>query len=524
VTRDISAATNRLVAGTVTKYLLLAVNVATGIFLMPFTVRHLGQAEYGLWMLVASTTYYFQLLDMGYGNGIVRHIVAADRQQDVLTVNQIVSTFFCIYAAVGIAACFVSAAVIAVVVPRFPRLTPAQVRTAQAILAIISVRLAIGFPMTVFGAVTNARQGFVWNNAVAIATVMTSACVTWIVLEAGYGLVPLVAATTAVNVLGYVGYAVTARRVFPPLAIRPSLFSRAQWREVTSFSVYLFLIQLAGQISFNIDTVVVGAFVGTAAVAVYTVALRLSEYQRRVCDQFSGMLFPVVVRFGADGDVHALRQTLVEGTRVAVTLVAAVSACLIGFSGPLIRHWMGPAFDESVAPFVLLALAGVIVVSQAAVCNVLIAVGSHRLLAFVWLAEAAANFALSLLFVRRFGLAGVALGTVLPLVFGHLFVLLPRACRAVSLDVWTCVRDTTRPAVVGAAAATFACLVIRQATAAATARVVLAQTIVTTAVYFGAVAAFGFTPDVRTRYLDQARTLYAWAAVRSARRRTHVET
>ena len=72
---DISSAANNLIAGTFTKYLLLAFNIATGMFLMPFTVHHLGQAEYGLWMLVASMTYYFQLLDMGYGNGIVRHIV-----------------------------------------------------------------------------------------------------------------------------------------------------------------------------------------------------------------------------------------------------------------------------------------------------------------------------------------------------------------------------------------------------------------------------------------------------------------
>ena len=45
-----------LVTGTLVQYGLLSVNVALGIFLMPFTIRHLGQAEYGLWMLVASLT------------------------------------------------------------------------------------------------------------------------------------------------------------------------------------------------------------------------------------------------------------------------------------------------------------------------------------------------------------------------------------------------------------------------------------------------------------------------------------
>ena len=56
-----------LLTGTLTKYLLLFVNIVIGIFLMPFTMRHLGIAEYGLWMLAASMTAYLQLLDLGYG-------------------------------------------------------------------------------------------------------------------------------------------------------------------------------------------------------------------------------------------------------------------------------------------------------------------------------------------------------------------------------------------------------------------------------------------------------------------------
>jgi len=45
-----------LLTGTATKYLLLAVNLGLGLVLMPFTVRHLGTSQYGLWMLVASLT------------------------------------------------------------------------------------------------------------------------------------------------------------------------------------------------------------------------------------------------------------------------------------------------------------------------------------------------------------------------------------------------------------------------------------------------------------------------------------
>ena len=516
-----------LVVGTATKYLVLALNIGLGIVLMPFTVRHLGQTEYGVWMLVASMTTYFQLLDLGYGNGVVRHLVDADRRGDVADVNRIASTFVCVYAGIAVVACAAIAVMIGVVVPRFPHLSSAQVRVAQVLLAILGARVAIGFPLTVFGAVTNARQGFALNNLVASATVVASAMCTYAVLEGGGGLLTLVAMTTAVSILGYGGYAWTAYRVMPELRIRPSYFSASRWRDVTSFSLYLFAISVAGQISFNIDNIVVGACLGPAAVAVYTIALRLSEYQRRLCDQFSGMLFPVVMAFGADGDREALKRTLVEGNRIALTLVAGASVCLVGFSGPLIVRWMGPAFAGSVTPFNVLALAGVIVVSQAVSSNVLIAVGRHRIVTWIWAAEAAMNLVLSVALVRTMGLPGIALGKLAPLVVGHLVVMFSAACRAVGMSVARCVYETTRPAAIAGGIAACACVMIRVARPPASATTVVGEAAVVGLVYVASLATVGFDGETRRVYACHVRRagaafVSAIAAV-SGRRATNVD-
>ena len=58
------------------------------------------------------------------------------------------------------------------------------------------------------------------------------------ILLAGYGLLTLVCATTAVRLTAYLVYRSNAYRVFPELRIRPSLFCRRRLREVTGFSVY----------------------------------------------------------------------------------------------------------------------------------------------------------------------------------------------------------------------------------------------------------------------------------------------
>jgi hypothetical protein len=330
-----------VMTGTATKYLLLVVNVGLGILLMPFTVRHLGASEYGLWMLVSSLTYYFQLLDLGYGSGLVRHVADADARGDVDGVNRILSTFVVVYAGLGLAAGIGTIAMMLWAVPRFPRLSPTDIHRGQLVLAMIGIRTVVGFPMTVFGAATTARQRFALNNAVAIVIALANGAVTYAVLAAGHGLLTLVACTSALGIASYGAYAWTARRAFPELRIRPWLFSRGLVRDVTTFSVYLFIIDIAIQIGFNLDNVVVGAALGTSAVAVYAVTLRLADYQRQLCNQFNGLLFPIVVRLRASGSAEALQTMLIEGTRIALVLVTGVTIGVIGFGRPLLGDGWG---------------------------------------------------------------------------------------------------------------------------------------------------------------------------------------
>jgi O-antigen/teichoic acid export membrane protein len=487
---------------------LLGVNIALGIVLMPFTVRHLGTAEYGLWMLIASMTYYFQLLDLGYGNGLVRQIADADARGDTDEVNRILSTFVVMYAAIGLVAAAGILAIIVWLIPRFPNLTPDQVTRGQVLLALMGARIAIGFPMTVFGAATTARQRFALNNTVAIVVALVNGGVTYLVLATGHGLLTLVSATTAVGLGSYGWYAWTAKQAFPPLHIRPSAFSRRLVREVTSFSMYLFIIDIAVQIGFNLDNVIIGAALGTSAVAIYAVTVRLADYQRQLCNQFNGLLFPVVVRLDARGHLDALRAMLIHGTRIALTLVVGVTICLLGFASPLIVRWMGPDFESSVLPLYFLGLAGIVLVSQQPLGNILLGTGRHRLMAFVALGEAVVNLALSLILVRRYGVAGVAAGTALPVVAANVFIVLPAACRQVGLTIGGFMRLVAVAPAVGAAPAILVCVALRVALPPGSIHAVLLEGAVVGAVYAVAVCAFGLECGVRSHYVDQIRQLF----------------
>ena len=82
-------------------------------------------------------------------------------------------------------------------------------------------------------------------------------------------------------------------------------------------------------------------------------------------------------------------------------------------------------------------------------------------MAFASLGEALINVVLSVIFVRWWGVAGVALGTAIPVIAVNLLVLLPAACRTVQVKVGTLLRATTWPGLRSALPALAAAVALR---------------------------------------------------------------
>jgi O-antigen/teichoic acid export membrane protein len=302
-----------------------------------------------------------------------------------------------------------------------------------------------------------------------------------------------------------VAYGLAARATFPAMRLSASLFSTQQVREVTAFSMYLFLISIAIHVGVNVDNLIVGAYLGTSAIAVYTVAVRLAEYQRQLCGQFSGFLFPLVVRFHSSQDSEALRTTLLDGTRIAVGLVAGVTICLLAFGGQIVRLWMGPGFDGSVVPLYVLSLVGIVMVAQGPTGSILLATGRHRLVAGASVADIALNVALSAALVTKYGLMGVAIGTALPYTILNLAILVPAACRAVEVPLGAFAATVTTPALVASLPAVAVAALLRATTAPGSLVAVVTQGALVGLVYVAAFCAVGLPAPDRARYFGSLR-------------------
>jgi O-antigen/teichoic acid export membrane protein len=420
-----------------TRYLAILAETVVGLVMLPFNLAHLGPTEYGLWVLLGSVTVHFSVLDLGYGGALVKFMAQYRAQRNTRALNEIASTLFFVFAGMGLLA-YAGVAGIAFNLEHLFKITPAQAETGKYVLLLIAVHVSLNFPFSVYGGVMVGFQRYDANNMVAIVTSVAIAAVNAAVLLAGYGLIALVAATTCVRVVAYFVYRMNAYRIYPDLRIRPSLFRRGRLREVTGFSVYSSIIDWANKLNYQLDDLVIGAVMGPAAVAVWAPAERIISGTQRLTNQLNGVLFPVIVDSDASQHRGRLQQILLQGTRLSLAMVVPIAIALILLADPLIHAWLGErAADVAGAiPIIqILAVAVAIRVGNATGTQLLKGTGKHRMLAFVNLGTGVANVALSLALIRRFGLVGVAVGTLIPIAVSSFFIVHPAACRRVGLSV-----------------------------------------------------------------------------------------
>jgi O-antigen/teichoic acid export membrane protein len=429
-----------------TRYLAIALEMALGLLVLPFNLSHLGASAYGLWALTTSITLYFSVLDLGYSGAVVRFVAQYRAKDDTRALNETLSTTFYLFASFGVLT-YLAAIVLAVFIDRLLHLPADQVHTARLVLLITSVSVAVGTACTVFGAVINGFQRYDLNNLAGTASSMVIAIVNVLVLWAGYGLVELVFATTAVRVLTYWVYRANAYRVFPQLRVRLDLFRRERLRELTSFSVFMALIDWANKLNYSIDALVVGIMIGTPAVAVWSVGQRLAEAAQRLTNQLNDIIFPNVVDHSASERVDRLQLLFLVSTRLSLATAVPIAAVLLLMAGPLVRAWVGPEFDGSIVVVRLLALIVAVRVGNATATTLLKGADRHRFVAVVNVVTAIVNVSLSVALVKPLGLAGVAIGTLVPVSAAAVFVLFPASCSRVGVSIGRAVAEAVWPAI-----------------------------------------------------------------------------
>src|ERR1700683_2804468 len=80
----------------------LGTNVLVGIFLSPLILHRLGDAAYGIWVLIFSVTGYYGLFDLGIRSSIIRYVSKYSATGENEKLAQFVNTALFSYTGIGV--------------------------------------------------------------------------------------------------------------------------------------------------------------------------------------------------------------------------------------------------------------------------------------------------------------------------------------------------------------------------------------------------------------------------------------
>ena len=163
-------------------------------------------------------------------------------------------------------------------------------------------------------------------------------------------------------------------------------------------------------------------------------------------NQGNAVLFPVVVDADATQQIGRLQNVLIEGTRLSLATVLPIAVVLIVLAHPLVEAWVGAKMIVAAPVIQILAAAVALRVGNATSTTLLKGAGQVRRVAIVNIVTGLVNLAMSAALVRPMGLAGVAIGTLIPVAVASIWVLFPDACHRVELPIRKAYRRAVWPA------------------------------------------------------------------------------
>lgn len=187
---------NQRKLGSIISYVQMALGVIVSLIYTPYMIKILGQSEYGLYNTVASTISMMSVLSLGFNSSYIRYYSRYKEEQDTDSIYKLNGLFVLIFSVIGMIALICGLYISGHLEIVFKDgLTASEYTLARKLLILLTINLAISFPMSVFADIISAHEQFVFLKLLGIVKTVCSPLLTIPLLFAGYRSVAIVTIT-----------------------------------------------------------------------------------------------------------------------------------------------------------------------------------------------------------------------------------------------------------------------------------------------------------------------------------------
>jgi O-antigen/teichoic acid export membrane protein len=380
---------------------------ATSLVSVPIILDAVGTAGYGVWTLGLALVLYASILETGLGPAVQRFTAFARGAEAHGQLGRLLWTTLALYAAGGLLAGLVLAALAPPIVDLFD--LPAHLRgDATEMFRLLGAALALALLSAGTGNLLQGLERFGMLAASAAAGALTF-LVAVAVLADSEGLPGLALATAAGQGVTLLVRAAGLRDRFA--AARPGLLSRREVGTVVGFSARLQVTVLSELVNWQSDKIVVGLVAPATTLGQLGIGAQFADGGRLLA---GAALSPVQSTFAlaaGTGDEPELKRRFAELHRLWV--LGVLGAGIIGAASlqPLVEAWLGTGHDEAALLGAFLVLGSAAGLATGTGVAYMRAIGQPGLEARMGPLIVAANLALTIPLAITSGARGVVIGT-----------------------------------------------------------------------------------------------------------------
>ena len=407
-------------AGTVAEALVF-------LLLTPFLVRKLGIDEYGLWAVGVALAEWVQFLDPGLREALMKYVSAHQARAEALLVRRTADTALYLYLLVGVVGLLGILVATFVVLPRVVS-DPVRLDQLRWLVLLLGLSSTISLPAGTAAAMLEGLGRFDLMNLIRGVHAGLRLFLTVAAVQLGFGL-PGVAAAELIgrivlHVMRWRAVASIDRAIVP----HPTLH-REHVRRLLDFGVWSWMRQAAELLVMRSYEPILSAFVGLEITGQFFAGRRLATVSAEAIVPLSAVLFPLSSELDAQGRGRALRQTLLQTTKVAI-LVALPLCLLLALGADAIQtNWLGNRAPGAVPVLQAFSLVFLIVAVALPAESMLLGLGFARLLAWTNLLMGVLTLGIGVPLIPELGAKGLAVGALVGALVVHMGIHLPLAAK-----------------------------------------------------------------------------------------------
>ena len=432
-----------MILNTLSNYGTLVLKLIITIFLTRILFMGLSRPDYGFWALLWSIFGYSLLLDFGFGVSVQKYTSEVYVNQDWDKYNQLISTVFFNYCMMSLVIILGTVGLSFFLDKLFSFPPGTDIKYYRDAFLIFGIGTAFVFPFGFFPEVLRGMQWITLRNWINLGWTVINFVIIAAVVLLGLKLREMAIVTVVGNLLSSLTMGYVCFKKIPRFRIRWKYYNRALLKSVMGFSMYAYIIMFSNLVIFRTDQVVISVMGTMALVGIYQIASRLAETYRQFAVQFNDNLGPVAATLFTAGNKEKLAGILVQSNRLIGFVSTLMLIPLLVYVKPLLQIWLKLTDADGIQSAILLLVSMyILVMFRSTTVQILLMSNEHKSLTRVAVIECIANLILSVLLIRRIGIIGVAIGTLIPNLFFAFAYNIPAACKFAHLKQWDFIKES----------------------------------------------------------------------------------